>query len=95
MELDIAFFSTLLNHNVVGHKVTTVNRMAKTRRMRKRKQTRRLRRRNQRGGVLKFESVGLENEDNTVVTLFPSPEDELENVPIVTSLSRARDLFKD
>lgn len=95
MVLDIVFFSILLNRNVVGHKVTTVDRMAKTRRMRKRKQTRKLRRRNQRGGVLKFESVGRENEDNTVVTLFPSPEDELENVPIVTSLSRARDLFKD
>jgi len=69
--------------------------MAKTRRMRKRKQTRRLRRKTQKGGVFKFESVGRDKEDKAVVTVFPSPEDELENVPIVTSLSRARDLFKD
>jgi hypothetical protein len=68
--------------------------MAKSRRTRRRRQTRKLRRR-QRGGVLKFPSIDLENEKKTVVTLFPSPEDELENAPIVTSLARARDLFKD
>ena len=68
--------------------------MVKRKTLRKRRQTRRLRRK-QRGGVFRFPSIDRENETKTVVTIFPSPEDELENAPIVTSLARARDLFKE
>ena len=51
--------------------------------------------RSQRGGSLRFESIGKENERNTVVTVFSNPRDELENVPTVTTLSKARAMLTD
>jgi len=51
--------------------------------------------RKQQGGGLRFESVGKANEKNTVVTIFPNPKDELENVPLVTSLPKAQVLLSD
>jgi hypothetical protein len=65
------------------------------RRAQRTKRTRRTRTRKQRGGGLRFESVGKDNEKNTVVTVFPNPKDEVENVPLVTSLPKAQVLLND
>ena len=69
-----------------------LSRMAKTRRVKRRRSTRR--KRSQRGGRLSFQ---LSKQDNkhAVVTIFPNPKDELENVPITMSLSRARNLLEE
>ena len=61
----------------------------------KRSRRTRTRTRKQQGGGLRFESVGKANEKNTVVTIFPNPKDELENVPLVTSLPKAQVLLSD
>ena len=66
--------------------------MAKTRRIKRRRSTRR--KRSQRGGRLSFQ-LGKQDEKNAVVTIFPNPKDELENVPITMSLSRARNLLEE
>lgn len=72
--------------------------MAKTRRIKRRRSTRRRRSqrcgRSQRGGRLSFQ-LGKQDEKNAVVTIFPNPKDELENVPITMSLSRARNLLEE
>ena len=73
----------------------TKRRASRAKRSRRTRTHTRTHTRKQQGGGLRFESVGKANEKNTVVTIFPNPKDELENVPLVTSLPKAQVLLSD